>query len=328
MKPGAIGDVLQLTPVIRALRNTFPKASISLLLGTRATAALFQNHPDVSDAIVFDKKGEHRTCSSLVKLWLFLHRKRFDLVVHFQRSNLKLWYLATAAFPCRVLTYHKSTNREMHAVVNYLETLAPLGVDSRDLSLELSPGPEERAFAEKIMSAWKRENRPVIAFNPGASHAVNRWSPASFAALADLLVNRISAAIIVTGGPEDSDLANEIAARSRVRPFIVAGKATLLQTAAILEHCDALISGDTGPMHMATAVGTPVVALFGAADPKRTGPVGNGHRILQAEGVACVPCGKRICVNNRTLECMERITPEAVFEAVRTIVQKRKNKNL
>ncbi len=323
LKPGAIGDVLQLTPVIRALRNRFPKASISLLLGSSATAGLFRNHADVSETIVFDKRGPHRSCSSRLKLWRILRAKRFDLVIHFQRSNLKLWFLATAAFPCRVLTYHKSPKREMHAVVNYLETLAPLGIDSLDLDLELTPGEEERAFADKIVSDWKRENKPVIAFNPGASHAVNRWSIESFVSLADKLAESLSAGIIIIGGQEDSELAQKIASRTRSRPVVMAGKANLLQAAAVLERCDALISGDTGPMHMATAVGTTVIALFGAADPKRTGPVGTGHRILQARGVTCVPCRKRTCVNSRYLECMEKITTNDVYEAVRDIVQKR-----
>jgi ADP-heptose:LPS heptosyltransferase len=83
-----------------------------------------------------------------------------------------------------------------------------------------------------------------------------------------------------------------------------------------------LVSGDTGPLHLATAVGIPVVALFGAADPARTGPVGKGHLVVRAEKVPCVPCRSRTCSNPRYLECMEKISAESVFNAVSTLVGK------
>jgi lipopolysaccharide heptosyltransferase II len=322
IKPGAIGDLLQMTPVIRALKAKYRSAAVSLLVGSPQTAELFKHHADVHETIVYDKKGGHRSFPALMNLWKQLRRNKYDLVLNFQRSNTKTWLLASAAFPCRVLAYHKAKNRNVHAVVNYLETLAPLGIHAEDLHLELAPGAEDREFALQLLSSRKSSARPLIALNPGASHEVNRWGTEHFAALADMLAQKLDARVIIVGGPEDAMLAEEIAARAGSKPLLLAGKAGLLQLGALLEQCDVLVSGDTGPLHLATAVGIPVVGLFGAADPARTGPVGDGHLVIQAEKVPCVPCRSRTCKNPRYLECMDKISAERVFAAVFTLVTK------
>ena len=322
IKPGAIGDLLQLTPVLRALKRQYPSAKISLLVGSSSTAELFHYNKNVSETIVYDKKNLHRTLWAFIGLWQELYRKQYDLVVNFQRSNLKTWLLAAAAFPCRVLVYHKARSRNVHAVVNYLETLAPLGIDGQDVNLELNPGPEARAFAQTILVSLGEAGKPVIALNPGASHPVNRWGTDRFAALADRISQELSAKVIIIGGAEDRLLAEEIRTKARSRPLAMTGKASILEAGALLEKCRLLVSGDTGPLHLAAAVGTPVLALFGAADPARTGPVGSGHRVMQAEGVACVPCKSRSCKNRIERECMEKISVDSVFEAVRAMIKK------
>ena len=323
IKPGAIGDLLQMTPVIRALGVRYPDAGISLMVGSSATAALFKHHAAVRETIVFDKQGVQRSLWSLMKLWQHLRRHHYDLVVNFQRSNLKTWFLASAALPCRVLVYHKSKARNVHAVVNYLETLAPLGIEPNSLGLELTLGADDRIFAAQAIAALGHNKGPVIALNPGASHSVNRWGTDHFAALADMLAQKLAARVIIIGGTEDIILAEEIRAKASSPVLIMTGRANLLQLGALLEQCDILVSGDTGPLHLATAVGTRVVALFGAADPVRTGPVGQGHAVIQAREVPCVPCRSRGCHNNKYLECMDAISPDRVFEAVRSMVQNR-----
>jgi lipopolysaccharide heptosyltransferase II len=316
MKPGAVGDLLQMTPVIRALKQYSPGAVITILVGSEATASLFRNNPRVSQTIVFDRSGLHRSISAQCELWLMLHSRRYDLVLNFQRSNLKAWFLASAAFPCRVLVYHKAKDRTVHAVVNYLETLAPLGISPTDTGLELILDDASRAYARELFSSRGLEGAPVVALNPGATHAVNRWPEARFAELADMIAGKLAGKVVIVGGPDDIPLAEEIRTLSRTKPFSLAGRTSLLQLGAVLEKCSVLVSGDTGPLHLATAVGTKVVALFGAADPARTGPVGNGHRVIQAAGVACVPCRSRTCSNPAYLECMVKITAAMVVDAV------------
>ena len=321
IKPGAVGDLLQMTPVIRALRAYSPKAKISLLVGSDITADLFKNDPRIFETVVFERDGRHRSLSARLALWRYLHKQGYDLVLNYQRSNLRTWFLASAALPSRVLVYHKTKDRTVHAVTNYLETLLPLGLAPTDLDLELFLDEGARTYARHLFSSQGLEGRTVIALNPGATHGVNRWSMGHFAELADLIADRMQASPLIIGGPDDIPLADGVVARSRTKPFSIAGRTSLLQLGAVLEKCSLLVSGDTGPLHMATAVGTRTIALFGAADPGRTGPVGKGHRVIQATGIDCVPCRSRRCSNQKHLECMENITAQEVAAVIDGILR-------
>lgn len=318
IKPGAVGDLLQLTPAIRALAQHYPDAKISLLVGSVAAATMFLHNSHVHETIVFDRKGAHRTFAGFFDLWKRLRAADYDLVVNFQRSNVKAWLLASAAFPCKLFVYKKARGRTVHAVVNHLETLAPLGIRSEecDLDLQLSYGPQEHDHAETLIRDAGFSGKIVVALNPGASNRIKCWSPERFAILADTLVAELGAGIVLVGGGNERDLAERILAGMSHTPLDLIGKTTLLQLGAVLDRCDVLVSGDTGPLHLATAVSTPVIALFGAIDPERTGPVGEGHRIIRHDELPCVPCVARSCRNRIDLECMDRITPTEVFDTI------------
>jgi len=322
IKPGAIGDLLHLTPVIRMLSRRFSNAKITLLVGSPLTAALFAHHPGVYETIVFDKTGTHSTFRALVSLRRRLKESHYDLILNFQRSNLKLWFLALAALTCRVLIYHKTRTRKVHAVINHLETVYPLGIQPDDMHLDLFLSPADEEYATKVIEA---HSGPLIAMNPGASNRIKCWSPQRFAELADRLSADLGAGVVIVGAQNERDLGDAICAGMQTAPVNLLGKTDLLQLGAILKRCDVLVSGDTGPLHMATAVGTPAVALFGAIDPGRTGPVGEGHRVIRHEELGCVPCNAKRCRNRRYLECMEMISVDEVFWAVAQILEERKS---
>lgn len=325
LKPGAIGDLLHLSPVVRALRQKIADARITLLVGDQASVDLYRHNPSVEEVLVYDKRGAHRSWRAFLELRRGLRRRRFDLVVNFQRSNPKAWLLATAAFPARVLVYHKARRRTVHVVENHLEAVAPLGIDpmTADLRLELFLGDEEERWADALLAGERLVGRPLAALNPGANHPVNRWPIGHFALLAERLHAELRCGVLLVGGPQDRELCDAVRAGSSAPLLDLAGRTTLLQLGAVLKRCAVAVSGDTGPMHLATAVGTRVTALFGAADPARTGPVGTGHRVLRAPDVSCVPCRSRTCGHSRYLECMERISVEEVFSAVAEIVGER-----
>lgn len=316
IKPGAVGDLLQMTPLIRTLTKAAPDARITLLVGRESSADLFRHHPGISGILVFDRSGEHRSFPAVCSFLRRVRQARYDLVLNFQRSNLMTWLIAAASLPAPVLVYHKARGRTVHVVDNYLETLAPLGLPSAGRDLEFHPGEPAEAFARDLLARHGLSGMPLVALNPGATHAVNRWPAGRFAELADLLAERTHVRVIIVGGPDDTALAGDIAGRCRSRPVTLAGVTTLPQLGALLRHCAVVVSGDTGPLHMATAVGAKVVALFGAADPGRTGPVGNGHVTLRARGVACVPCRSRACGNRNGPECMMHMTAEEVLAAI------------
>ena len=325
-KPGAIGDLLQLSPAIRAIHACVPGAKVSLMVGNTATAELFAHDPLVEELLVFDKKGEHRSWRTFCELRKRLRSRRFDLVVNYQRSNLKGWLLLSASMPCRVLVYHKARGRIVHAVENHLEAVAPLGIDPRatDHSLKLHLGTEDISWAGELLEREKLDGRLLVALVPGTSHHLKRWSEERFAELAHRLDSELGVASIIVGGPHDRALADVVLAKAAgARVVDLTGRASLRQTGAVLARCAVAVSGDTGPMHMATAVDTRVIALFGPADPLRTGPVGEGHIVLKAGEVSCVPCRSLKCHHVPYMECMERITVDVVLEAVKQVLSNR-----
>lgn len=318
IKPGAIGDLLHISPTVRALKKSFSAANIDIMVSSPGTVCLFENSPHIRKVLYFDRKGEHSSWSRFKTLWLKVKDQNYDLVINFQRSTLKVWFLVLAAFPCKVLVYHKSKNRRIHAVKDHLETVATLGIDpdreSPDLEMFLSQ--DDRDFADKLILKENLTGRQLVALNLGASNRIKCWSADSFARLADRVQQETGAAVLLVGGKDELDLAEQIMLSCSKKPRNLAGILSLGQLGALLQHCKLLVSGDTGPLHLATAVGTKVVALFGAIDPDRTGPVGNGHIVISHPELDCVPCNAKSCRHAPFLECMELITVDEVMHAV------------
>ena len=246
IKPGAIGDLLQLTPTIRALRTRFPSAHIDILVGNSASIDLFRHHPDITDILVYDRRGEHRSFIALFSLWWQIRGRSYDLVINFQRSNMKTWFLTSAAFPCLIQVYHKTRSKVIHAVLDHLKTIEPLGISPDGDELDLYLADEQRSYAAKLFGSHGLDKSQVVALNPGASHPVNRWSTANFSALADRISTELNAAVIIVGGGGDTPLAHDIDRLSSSHPLILTGTTTLLQLGAILEKSALLVSGDTG----------------------------------------------------------------------------------
>jgi heptosyltransferase II len=321
IKCGAMGDLLQMTPVFRALKDAMPQCRITTIVGTKESANLFRYNPDVDETLVYERKGEHRSAGAFFRFWKLVGAARYDLVLNFQRSSFATWVLAAAAFPARILIYHRARGRIVHAVVNYLETLKPLGIalpaEIPPLRMMVSSADEESL--SRLLEGEGLAGKRLVALNPGATHPVNRWSAANFAALADMVAAETGASVVIPGGPADVEAAMEIARLAASSPVVLAGRTNFLELAALLKRCDVVVSGDTGPMHMATAVGTPVVALFGAADPLRTGPVGDGHVVVTADE-PCVPCRSRSCDAASYMECMQKIEPERVMRELRRFI--------
>lgn len=322
IKPGALGDLLHMTPVFRGLKRRYPDARITLLVGSAASAELFANNPNVDETVIFDRRGEHRSARGLLDLWRRLRGGRFDLVINFQRSNLKSWFLASAAFPCRIIVYHKSRRAGVHAVEDHFDTLLPLDIPRDDLHLDLFPGPEETGWVWRFRAENGLDGKTVVALNLGASNRIKCWSPHGFAALADRLISLGIVPLLIGGGME-TDLARQVQSMAAAPCPSLVGRVSVAQLGAVIRSCDLIVSGDTGALHMATAVGTPVIGLFGAIDPRRTGPVGEGHRVISHPEVPCVPCNAKKCKNPVYLECMEKITVDEVLAVATEMLKER-----
>jgi ADP-heptose:LPS heptosyltransferase len=312
-KPGAIGDLLHITPVIRELRTLLPDAAVTVMVSSKITASLFTGNPLVAEVLIFDKKGEQRTWRGVFSLWRRLRQKKYDLVLNYQRSNLKGWALVTAAFPCRLLVYHKTRGRLIHAVVDHLRPLAALGIDPYAVSrqLEFYPSSADEEFAERFIRENRLVGKKLVAFNPGTSHPSKCWPIERFSALGDYLLAAHGCEVVVVGSRDETALAAAVRQGMKQRMHDLCG-CSLGELGALLKRCEFLVTGDTGPMHIATAVGVRVLALYGPISPDRSGPVGAGHRIVMHPELDCCPCNRFDCKNPSFRLCMEMISIDEV----------------
>jgi lipopolysaccharide heptosyltransferase II len=208
----------------------------------------------------------------------------------------------------------RAVDMNLHAVRRELMLLESIGIPAGEVSFPLPVGRPEREAALRLLDRHGiRKNDPFrIAVNPIARWDTKLWSETNFAVLADRIVDTFGATPVFTGSDADRPAITRITRMMRGRAVNLAGETTLPMLAALYAGCHVVVSTDTGPMHLAAAVGTPVVALFGPTAPWRTGPFGKKNRIVRTE-IACSPCFKRKCPTN---ECMARISVSRVLSEI------------
>jgi len=293
--------------------------------------------PTVQEVVEFDKASDLRPDRFLPLLERLQHR-RYDCYVNLQRS-VKTVILGWGSGARTTLTYRRSDQRDvagrrMHSVDNFLETLRPLGVEpaTADRHLDFAVPEEAVASCAALLEAEGIHlESPLILVNPGASAPSRRWDSTRLGeTLAKLKLQFRGHALAVCGGAGDRELASEAIASSALPVVNLAGKTSLKETGALLRRAALLVTGDTGPMHLAAAMGTPMVALFGPTDADRTGPMiaapslrrGNGLPLILQDrsNLPCAPCMARTC-GRGDQECLRRLTPERIVEEASIIVR-------
>jgi lipopolysaccharide heptosyltransferase II len=323
-KPGAIGDLLHSLPVLRAFRQKFPTTHITIVVSP-GMESVIQGPPVADCVLVFDKAIFKKSYLKMIKYGLKLRREQYDLFVDLQPSMRSRFVRTLAGAPV-TLVYKKqkiigADKRRLHAAENFMETLRPLGVADPVLEIDLPLSDDARQSAEVFLSQQGYDGRrTLIALNcsVGSARPARNWFPDRFSLLADRLIRELDASVVFIGGKEDRELVSGVMAAMHEKAITAAGKLTIAESAALLARCACLVSSDTGPLHLATAVHTPVIGLYGSTDPDRTGPLGAGNRVLTKK-LPCVPCEEKKCPK-ASRACMDAITVEEVFEAVRKAV--------
>ena len=319
-----IGDGVLSGPAIEALRKAYPDAHITSL-ATAGVAELRRPCPLIDHVIVMDR-GFPGSIGP------------FDITVDLTGKMSTARLARRTEAPLRVGTPWWTTR--LLAGLFYTHTVRPrpgIHVVEQKCDLAIAAG-ASRCLApprlwltdedHQAADAWLRSadingSERIVALNPGSRSHGRAWHAEGFAAVCDAVAGIEGGVAVVIGGSEDVSMAQRIAALARHPPAVAAGMLTIRQTAALLSRCTAIVTGDTGPMHIAAAVGTRVVALFGRSDPRWSGPFGTGHVIVTA-GLPCSPCRGmphsrcRICL--RRCSCMGRITPEQVVGALHQVL--------
>ncbi len=318
-----VGDTILTYPTVQALKNLYPKSHLTILVPNHLVD-LWKTFPFVDEIIPFIKKGGISSIWEDLNLSESLKERKFDLALILPRSFRSALHIFAARIPIRIgykgegrslfLTHRIPRTQEVlcvHRVHYYRRLMEPLG------KLEPIPPPrlflreEDRGWAEKrLEELGLLDGRPLIGINPGAAYGLAKcWYPDRFAELGRRLSEKRKATVLIFGRKKEQDIANEILESLGSGGVDFTGETHLLQLAALLERCRLLVTNDTGTMHVASAIGTPVVAIFGSTDPVTTGPWGDGHVVVKKE-VSCSPCLKRTCPTDH--QCMELITVDEV----------------
>ncbi len=325
---GSLGDVVYVNGVMTALGMSVPGVVVDVVT-KEAYAELLSCHPQLGRLIGFDGLKLHRGVTGLVRFVGQLRQTQydwaFDLHANFRsriftaasRARNKRRY-NKGVWERRVAVWKRKPVLCLSVLERYLEPLRPLGVrDLPDVRIHLSH--ENRQQALKLLRTDHVHNRPrLIALAPGARTETKRWPEERFAQVARMITGRLGGQVVIVGDDVDRPLAERVVVETGGCAQSLAGQTTLAELAACLEQCDLLVSNDSGPMHVAAAVGTPVVALFG---PTVEGfgfvPPGDRHRILSRD-LLCRPCslhGSRRCPQKH-FRCMREIGVEDVFREV------------
>ena len=351
VKLSAIGDVIHTLPALTALRRHYPNAQIDWLVET-AAADLVQGHAALNRVLIWRRRefvqllkaGRFSSAAGLfLSLLQQLRDSRYDLILDFQALlKSSLWiFLAKArrkaGFGKGMEHSEKShlflneripaISMEVHALDRGLRLLRAFGISDSQVRYDLPIEKEEERAAEQLMvESGVRLNRPFVAINPVAKWPTKLWAAERFRELAEGLLRK-GFQVVFTGSKEDRPHIDEMAGTLSPSIRRLDGRTTLKVLAAVYRSASVVVSTDTGPMHLAAAVRTPVVALFGPTAPWRTGPYGEGHVVLRA-GVRCSPCFSRSCKTTdlEPMACMNRITVEQVVDAVTRLDAERKSR--
>jgi heptosyltransferase-2 len=302
-------------------------------------ADLYRDQGYADRILVFDHKGRHRGLLGVERLAGELRRERFDTALLLQNAFEAAWIARRAAIPER-LGYARDgrgwlltqpiavpNHHEVpaHETYYYLELLRRAGwieqlPEVERISLRVSPAAVEQA-EDRLSRAGARQRTVRVALAPGAAYGSAKcWLPERFAQLADRLIADFDADVIIFGAAAERDVAERITAAMRHRPVTLVGQTKIGELPALFARCQVFVGNDSGAMHVAGAVGLPVVGIFGPTDPFGTAPV-TPERTLVQERVSCSPCFLRHCpVDHR---CMNRIHTDAVYEAARAWLSRR-----
>ena len=345
-----MGDLIQTTPLVQGLRQKYPDAQITLMVSSDFENAI-SLIPGIDDSIVFNlrqfKESEDWEDESWVKIYRYIESKlndirgkSYDMLVnlsHSRFSALMVHYLKVnnvIGFHCNNsgdrMTGHpwmqyfgtEPFNRSFNEF-NLVEIFSrSAGIDPTGKEIQVTenryPVTEDKFLATVLNEA---KNDLVIGFQIGSSLENRRWSTASFARLADLLVEQLNARIFLFGVASESESAEEMIRKTNRKNNIVdlTGKTDLKQLAVLLKRCAYLVTNDTGTMHLAAALNTKIIGLFFAhAHPFETAPFSSGHLIIQAR-ISCAPCSYGVHCNN--IICVEKVLPEHVLSFIENYEQ-------
>ncbi len=319
IKPSALGDIVHSLPFLDTIKRCYPSASIHWLVA-RGLHTFLEGHPLIDRLWIIDKdkwkrpKNIRQTFKDIVSLGKGLRQERFDVSIDLSgllRSGLitlaanaeyKLGFKEADEGSTFFYTHRIHGSMKIHAIDRYLKIAEAMGCRLGTINYPFAP-------YEKNPSICKELPKEYVVMTPAAGKEANRWPAQRFGQLAA----RLDLPTVLIGSKSDQSVANEVMQHAEGKAISLAGKTSIKELIPIIGNAKYFITNDTGPMHIAAALGIPVFAIFGPANPTRTGPYGEQHTVIR-EDLSCSPCyAWKPCDN---WQCMQAITVERVLATI------------
>lgn len=324
-----IGDVLLATPTVRAVKTARPDVRITMMVN-RGTEDVLSGNPNVDEIVILDK-------GSLAAQWRLiagLRRRRFDTVIDLTDGDRSAFLSWVSGAPVRIgfNDEHRWRGRcytevvpavpgVRHRIDRDLEALKPMNIQAGSTYPQLWLTPDEENSADRLLvQLGLRPSQSIVILQPGARYWFKAWPPERFAELADRLTTEYHCQVLIGGSRQDGGLAQKVRQMAKSRPTIIAGSTTIKQFAAIAKKSALFVGSDSGAMHIATALDTPVVALFGPSDPREWGPRGGPAEVIY-KALDCRACFHPTCQRGEQ-NCMRLITIDEVMMAAARLMDR------
>jgi heptosyltransferase-2 len=328
-----VGDAIMALPALRAVRQRHPDAAISIV-ARPYVADIYRDQQICDELIPYDPNGVHRGWSGREKLAADLRNRKFDIALLLQNAFDAAWLAWRAQIPQRIgyardsrsllltkaIPVPKSGEIPAHEKFYYLELLRRAGwldqlTDEPHIALRVPDAARQRA-TQTLLENGARPHTARIAVGAGASYGSAKcWPPERFAKSLNALLSHTDADVILFGTPGELPVSTAIASELQRAPINLTGKTSIADLPALLSQCHLFLGNDSGAMHVAAAVGLPVVAIFGPTDPNGTAPVTPRITIVQQKPY-CSPCFLRRCPTDH--RCMTAVTPAMVEFALQS----------
>lgn len=332
--PNWIGDLVMATAAVTDLRQHFPLAKITAMCQSNV-AALLKNDPNIDEIYSFARPSGWIHRIEHFDIIQEIRRGEFDLGFLFTNSFSSAWWLwrgrvkNRVGFGCnlrswlltKAISFPKNINRQ-HLVLTYKELLKPLGIPLSNTSPRLYISNEEKLEAKELLALKGiPEKAFLLGINPGAAYGSAKcWLPERFVEVSQKLLQRDDLYILYFGDTAGASLVDSICEQlPKERIINLAGKTSLRELLALIGCCSLFLTNDSGPMHIAAALGIPLVALFGSTDDTRTGPYSGGTIIHKH--VECSPCYKRVCPID--FRCMKQISVDEVYRELEKMLKEK-----
>ena len=322
-----IGDVLLATPMVRAIKAARPDVRVTMMVNRGTEDVLFGN-PDLDEVVALDK-GSLAAQSRLIA---GLRGRQFDTVIDLTDGDRSAFLTRISGAPVRIgfNDEHRWRGRYYtelvqplpgirHRIDRDLEALKPMKIQAVSKDPQLWLTPEEENSADQLLDQLGvQRSQSIVILQPGARYWFKAWPPERFAELADHLTSRYGCQVLIGGSDQDIDLAQQIRQMAKSRPIIMAGRTTIKQFAAIAKKSALFVGSDSGAMHIASAVGTSVVGLFGPSSPREWGPRGGPVEVVYKE-IDCRSCFHPTCTRGEE-NCMRLISVHEVCAAAQRLL--------